>query len=102
MTMSLPLRTLCTVALTLGAFAAGGCSTGTIYTDVYSPKRQRFVAVPEKKEAPLLETVIPPAIPDMPPPPAMPSMPTPDAAPPIPADGAMPGMAPEPIPALPG
>ena len=101
--MSRPLRTICTLSLALAAVTfQTGC--GTIYTDVYSPKRSYFKA-PVEVAAPTVlpsetttttTTVFPsapeglppaPVVPDAAPAPEIPGM---EAAPaPAPADPAM-------------
>ena len=108
--MSRPIRPLLPVVLAASSLAFVGC--GTIYSDMYSPRRSRFVPPPPPATPPLLETApIPPgdttplspmpssapmAVPPAPPPPLdiPPPIPGLDPIPnaPLPADPAAPAV----------
>ena len=105
-----PIRTFCTLGLLAGtAVLLEGCGQKTIYSDMYSPKRSRFVAnverttptelPPETTTTTTTSTVFPEASPlqppaDMgvPPPPEPPVIPGMEPAQAAPADAAPPAM----------
>jgi hypothetical protein len=110
-----PIRTFCTLGLLAGtAVLLEGCGQKTIYSDMYSPKRSRFVAnverttpteLPPETTTTTTTTVFPEASPLQPPadmgvpppaePPVIPGM---EPAPAAPLDAAPPGMDAAPAP----
>jgi hypothetical protein len=102
--MSRPLQILSTVVLLAAPLSFSGC--GTIYSDVYAPKRNHYKAPPEKvinTPATPTPTTASPAIPGPTAPPSM-MAPPPAPAPAIPgADAAVPPTPAAPTtPAIPG